>query len=180
MPEPVEYSPVKQGNPLVVAAVAIVFFGALGGIVWWQRSTVVRGGPLALDARQDGEIDGPGTPGRNVPGRESVTGDVADVWTIALEANQAYSVQVCTPSSGPRRYNPAFVVEAPAGSSPRVLADTGAAIGGTPTDLLRVYVPTRAGTHSIWVYKPFNYTGGSYRIRVTRGARSEADASLCM
>lgn len=170
----------KQGNPLVVAALAIILFGALGGVVWWQRATVVRGGPLALDSIQSGEIDGPGTPGRSVPGRESVTGDVADVWTIALEANQPYSVQVCSPSSGRRRYGPAFVVEAPAGAGPRVLPDTGASIGGTPADLLRVYVPTRAGTHSIWVYKPFNHSGGSYRIRVTRGARTEADASLCM
>ncbi len=180
MPAPTENPPVKQGNPLVVAALAIVLFGTFGGIVWWKRSTVVRGGPLTLATLQSGEIDGLGTPGRRVPGREIVTGDVADVWTIALEANQPYTVQVCTPSSARRRYNPAFVVEAPPGSRQQPVQVTGASPGGTNDNRIVVYTPTQAGTHSIWVYKPFNYDGGSYRIQVTRGARAEVDMSLCM
>jgi hypothetical protein len=164
----------------VVLVLALLFFGGLAGIVLWRRSATVRGGPLALDARQDGEIDALGTRSMKVPGRDHVAGDIADVWTIPLDANQAYTIQSCAPSSGPRRYSPAFVVHGPRGPNDQLVLSDSTSNGGTVGHPVMVYTPGQSGVHSIWVYKPFNHTGGGYRIQVTRGARNEADLSLCM
>jgi hypothetical protein len=180
-PQPVGAPP--RGNPLVVGVLALLMVGGFVGVIVWKRSTIVHGGPLALDARQDGEIDAVGTQSVRVPGRENFMGDVADVWTISLDANQTYTVQVCARSAAQnrRRYSPAFLIHGPGGvNDQRVEASSASPADGTPEHRMVTYTPSHGGTHSIWVYKRLNYNGGGYRVQVTRGARAEIDMSLCM